>query len=153
MSEKLSAGQFPVLQRPATLKHFVQHHQSLPQRVSLPAGGLAETGYLKMTGETVFNLYEVCQNNGKSVKLSLKALAYIDEGDNLKDLPITRMAPIMLQDSAYVRNGKAEIVVGYITKICGLRWGFTFKLNPVTGECTIETDRESPIVGLKIQFD
>lgn len=152
MSEKLNAGQFPVLQRPATLKHFVQHQQSMPQRVSLPSGDLVETGYLKITGEEKFNLYAVCQNDGRSKQLKITSIAYIDEGDNLLTLPITKMAPIELQDSAYVSKGKAEITIGYITKVCGLRWGFTFKLNPVTGDCSIETDQESPIVGLKIQF-
>ena len=153
MSEKLNAGQFPVLQRPATLKHFVQHQQSLPQRVKLPSGDLAETGYLKITGEEKFNLYAVCQNDGRSKTLSIVSIAYIDEGDNLQTMPVSRMAPIALHDTAYVSKGKAEIVVGYITKVCGLRWGFTFKLNPVTGDCTIETDNESPIVGLKLQFN
>lgn len=152
MSEKLSAGQFPVLHRGKTHHHFVQHQQALPQRVVLPTGDLVETGYLRVTGEQTFNLYELCQNNGKSEKLVIQNIAYIDDGDNLCDTPVVKLAPIKLNDPAYVSGRSAKIVVGYTTKICGLRWGFILTLDPRSGVCSIATDQESPIVGLKVQF-
>lgn len=153
MSEKLNAGQFPLLQRGRNLSQFVSHVQSMPQRVSLPSGEIVETGYVKVTGEESIDLYGLCQNDGHSQKLSIKALAYIDEGDNLRDLPITKLSPVNLQDPAYGKVGKAKIVIGYVTKVCGLRWGFELTLDPLTGQCSIHTDRDSPIVGVKLQFD
>jgi hypothetical protein len=153
MSEKLSPGQFPVLQRNTNGHLFVQHQQSMPQRVSLPSGDIVETGYVKVTGDEPVDLYALCQNNGKSKTLSVKAIAYIDRGDNLQVHNITKMAPTVLQDPAYVSKGKAKIEIGHVTKLCGLRWGFHLVLDPTTGYCTIHVDRESPVVGLKLQFD
>lgn len=153
MSESLKAGQFPVLNRSINGKLFVQHSQSLPQRVTLPSGEVAETGFVKATGPNAINLYALCQNNGRSKTLSIKAIAYIDEGDNLVVHDVKRMAPAVLNDPAYVAKGKAKIEIGHVTKLCGLRWGFHLQLDPKTGNCTIEVDRESPIVGLKLQFD
>jgi hypothetical protein len=153
MTEQLNAGQFPVLQRTSNGKYFVQHKQSLPQRVSLPNGETVETGFVKVTGTESVNLYALCQNNGRSQSLSIKAIAYIDEGDNLQVHDVKRMAPAVLNDPAYGSKGAAKIEIGHVTKICGLRWGFNLKLDPKTGYCTIEVDRESPIVGLKLQFD
>ncbi|QBJ02891.1 hypothetical protein MZD04_gp365 [Pseudomonas phage Psa21] len=153
MSEKLNAGQFPVLQRNNNANLFVQHQQSMPQRVTLPNGDLAETGYVKVTGSESIDLYALCQNNGNSKTLSVKAIAYVDEGDNLQVHPIARMKPSELKDPAYTAKGKTLIEIGHVTKLVGLRWGFNLKLDPKTGYCTISVDRESPIVGLKLQFD
>lgn len=153
MSESLNAGQFPVLHRSTNSKYFVMHQQSFPQRVTLPDGSVAETGFVKATGTESIDLYTLCQNNGRSKTLSIKAIAYIDEGDNLCVHDVKRMAPAVLNDPAYVAKGKAKIEIGHVTKICGLRWGFNLQLDPKTGYCTIEVDRESPIIGLKLQFD
>lgn len=153
MSEKLNAGQFPVFQRTNNAKLFVQHSQSMPQRVSLPSGDIVETGFIKVTGEESIDLYALCQNDGRSKTLSVKAIAYIDDGDNLCVHNITRMAPTALRDPAYISKGIARIEVGHVTKLCGLRWGFTLTLDPSTGNCSIHVDRESPIVGIKVQFD
>jgi hypothetical protein len=153
MSESLNAGQFPVLHRSSNGALFVQHQQSLPQRVTLPSGDVVETGFVKVTGVDAIDLYALCQNNGRSKSLSIKAIVYIDEGDNLKVHDVKRMAPALLSDPAYVTKGKAKIEIGHVTKLCGLRWGFNLQLDPATGKCTIEVDRESPIVGLKLQFD
>jgi hypothetical protein len=153
MSEKLSPGQFPVFQRNSNAQLFVQHQQSMPQRVSLPSGDIVETGFVKVTGEESIDLYALCQNDGRSKTMSIKAIAYIDKGDNLQVHSVTRMAPVVLQDPAYVSKGVAKIDIGHVTKLVGLRWGFHLTLDPKNGQCTIHVDRESPIVGLKLQFD
>lgn len=153
MSEKLNAGQFPVLQRQSNLGSFVTHPQCMPQRVELPSGDVVETGFVKVTGEDHVDLYALCQNNGKAKTLSVKAIAYIDDGDNLCVHQLTNRAPTDLRDPAHVRNGKARVEIGHVTKLCNLRWGFNLAVDPLTGYCTIEVDRESPIVGLKLQFD
>ncbi|WDS62078.1 hypothetical protein [Pseudomonas phage D6] len=153
MSEKLNPGQFPVLQRNNNTQLFVQHQQSMPQRVTVPSGEVVETGFVKITGETPIDLYALCQNDGNSATLSIKQIAYIDEGDNLRFHDVSRMAPAELRNPAYVSKGKARIEIGHVTKLLGLRWGFNLTLDPKTGACTIYVDRESPIVGLKLQFD
>lgn len=149
MSEKLNVGQFPVMQTTNRSK-FVQHQQSMPQRVELPDGEFSETGYIKITDDQSIDLYALCQNNGDAQKLSIKAIVYIDEGDNLQVHDITRMAPVVLNDTAYVDG---IIQIGHVTKLCGLRWGFNVTFNKNTGAFQIEVDKESPIVGLKLQFD
>jgi len=153
MSEKLNPGQFPVLQRNNNAQLFVQHAQSMPQRVILPSGEVVETGFVKITDKDPIDLYALCQNDGKSVTLAVKQIAYIDAGDNLCVHDISRMKPTELGDPAYVSRGKARIEIGHVTKLCGLRWGFILTLDPTTGYCTIHVDRESPIVGLKLQFN
>uniref|UniRef100_A0AB39CCD5 Uncharacterized protein n=1 Tax=Pseudomonas phage RVTF4 TaxID=3236931 RepID=A0AB39CCD5_9VIRU len=153
MIEKLNPGQFPVLQRPSSVAHFVQHSQSMPQRVEIPGGDLAETGFVKVTGEKSVDLYALCQNDGRAKTLSVKAIAYVDEGDNLRIHELTNRAPTDLRDPAHTRNGKARVEIGHVTKLCNLRWGFNLVIDPLTGYTTIEVDRESPIVGLKLQFD
>lgn len=152
MSNKLRAGQFPVLQRGINDNLFVRHQQSMPERIELPSGEKAETGYVKVTNGQKIDIYALCQNDGKSKTLSIRSLVYIDEGDNLCVHEIKKMAPIELGDPAYVSKTGAKITVGYVSKLCGLRWGFTLHLNPVTGEFDVETDIESPVVGIKIQF-
>lgn len=153
MIENLNAGQFPVLQRSANVEHFVSHQQSMPQRVALPDGTLAETGFVKVTGEQTINLYALFQNDGRSQHLSVKSIAYIDEGDNLRVHELSNRAPTDIRDPAHVRQGKASVEIGHVTKLCGLRWGFILKFDPANGECTIDVDQDSPIVGLKLQFD
>jgi len=152
MSEKLNPGQFPIMRRGFNDARFVRHSQSMPSKVTLPSGELVETGYLKVTDGETYDLYSLCQNDGNSAKLAITELVYIDEGDNLCVHPIKHLAPVLLADPAYVAKGKAGIVIGYVTKLCGLRWGFVMKLDPTTGRFSLETDLESPVVGIKIRF-
>lgn len=159
MIEKLNAGQFPVLQRDINEDRFVKHWRKLPTFVELPDGDRAETGYIRVSERydgvakpEFFDLFGLCQNNGKSEKLTIQSLVYVDEGDNLCEHVIKHLAPVVLADPAYVSNGKASISIGYVTKVCGLRWGFVLKLDPRTGQCTIDTDLESPILGIKLKF-
>lgn len=152
MLEQLKPGQFPVMQRNINENLFVVHQQSMPQRVAM-VDGAAETGFVKVTGEDNIDLYALCQNAGNARTLSVKAIAYIDDGDNLLVHELTNRAPTDIRDPAHVRNGKALVEIGHVTKLCGLRWGFVLKFDPQTGYCNIHVDRESPIVGLKLQFD
>jgi hypothetical protein len=153
MVEKLKVGQFPIkLKTNSNL--FVQHQQSMPQRVETAEGALAETGFLALTKNGPINLFSVCQYFGVAKLLKIKQIAYIDEGDNLQVHELTKMAPIELQNPAYASPASVEypVHVGFTTKLCELRWGFVVKLNQKTGQCLIETDKDSPIVGIKVEL-
>jgi len=153
MTEKLNAGQFPILQRRSNSALFVSHQQLMPQRVELPGGDLAETGFVKVTTDDHVDLYALCQSSGKPKTISVKAIAYVDDGDNLLVHELSNRAPTELNDPAHLRGGKVKIEIGHVTKLNNLRWGFHLCIDPETGYTTIHVDQDSPIVGLKLQLD
>lgn len=150
--EVLKGGQFPILTA-GTKELFVKHTQSMPMFYHVPDHGRVETGYLKITDTEPFNLFSVCQSTNAK-KLAILELVYVDEGDNLKVHSCVKLAKINLADPAYkVSNTGYPIVYGHTTKLCNKRWGFVLSLDPKTGNCLIRTDKESPIIGLKIRLE
>jgi hypothetical protein len=150
MIEKHMPGMFPVFNRDTNGELFVQHSQSMPQRVE-SNGEIALTGYLKLS-EAGVKLYDICQLGKIPSKLYLKELAYVDDGDNLKIHPLNKMAVIELSDKAYNVGNERIVKTGFVTKLNGLRWGFNLEFNINTGLCKITSDKESPVVGLKLHF-
>lgn len=143
MIVEMVPGTFPVLDLANRHTLFVQHTQAVPQHVVHPDGVRKMTGYVRV-GNAPINLYTLCQNNGQFRELVIEEIAYIDEGDNLRTFVMTKMAPTVLD--------KKDIRVGFVTKLCNLRWGFNLVMNTVTGVATLKGDPDSPIVGLKLRF-
>lgn len=143
MVTEMQPGTFPVLDRGNNQAMFVQHSQAVPQHVVLPDGVRKMTGYVGVSNASI-DLYALCQNSGQFRELVIEEIAYIDAGDNLKKFVMTKMAPTVLD--------KKDIRVGFVTKLCDLRWGFNLTMDTKTGKATIAVDAESPIVGVKLRF-
>ncbi|AEH03749.1 hypothetical protein AVT69_gp324 [Pseudomonas phage PhiPA3] len=95
------------------------------------------------------------------VKFDIWALCKQEPGQELRNIVIDAIVYRDVDGSIqeYSREHQAIAVdrrnweFGFVSKLAGLRWGFTLSITPETGESFIHVDLKSPILGIKFHFE
>lgn len=138
-------GSFPIFRNEVDTP-LLQHPQ-VPLQTVRTETGVALTAPLRADG-TSFNLYNL-YNKPKSPnnKIHMTKVYYVDPEHNVQSLDIPNSSPVVLDS-----QGAKELVIGYVSKINNLRWGFNVYINVNTGMSRIEVDHESPIIGVELKL-
>lgn len=124
---------------------FVNDLINTPISVELKDGTPVKTCHITTNG-TRFNVVDAFEKTTPWNYIWIKQLSYLDADGNPQIVDVSPKRPHLID--RYLPNTQC----GITTKINGLRWGVTIKVNLMKNDFQVVADHGSPIIGCLFQL-
>lgn len=124
---------------------FVNHFMQNPASVTLKDGTEVKTCHIQTNG-TRFNVQEAFGKTTPWNYIWIRQFSYLDPEGNIQVIDVKPKRP------HYADRNMPTTQCAHVTKINGLRWGVTIKVNLLKGDFQVIGDQGSPIVGCLFQL-